>query len=273
MNANGRVQVLNVLVGFLVIAAVGFVVLPYFCVTCNIGCGPSNCVSGLKQIGGAIKLYMTDWDDTFPTNRTWVAGHKLGPITPRVPLSPAEMDPDTNEPRIFKHGINWVEALYRYVESKTGGSGSSASVWQCSNVGKHQATRTATVSYVFNRNLIERSERDMKSQWNLMMVREMDRLVDSELRPTNDSRWNSDQPPISPFLTSRDVRYGKTSYKLHGNGSTILFADGHVKQFDIGFYPNKLTAKNCWDVKTRQWYNYGISGRPKQFWFTIAITP
>ena len=90
---------------------------------------------------------------------------------------------------------------------------------------------TAAVSYAFNRNLVERPEKAVRYAANTMMVREMDRRVDAELRPTNYSCGRPDVPPDSPFLTKHDSRMEETNPGVHGEGSNVLFADGHVQGF------------------------------------------
>lgn len=104
-----------------------------------------------------------------------------------------------------------------------------------------------------------------------MMVREMDRLVNAELRPINDSTDSPNTPPDSAFLTTRDSRLGDTDADLHYGKSNILFADGHVKLIDC----TQLAPQ--WDPHTKRWYNHinADSKTPKQNALnkTIAITP
>jgi prepilin-type processing-associated H-X9-DG protein len=64
--------------------------------------------------------------------------------------------------------------------------------------------------------------------------------------------------------------------KLHGDGSYIVFADGHVRFFTIDYYPKyaDITAVRSWDAETQQWWNYGPgSGRSAPYLKSIAITP
>ena len=106
-----------------------------------------------------------------------------------------------------------------------------------------------------------------------MMIREMGRLTEATLRPSNDNDHDpTSDPNATPFnafmcsLESGDpglVQFGKSEYLLHGNGSHILFADGHVKVFDIGYFATSSspatpydTQAATWDPTTSQWYNY-----------------
>ena len=107
----------------------------------------------------------------------------------------------------------------------------------------------------------------------------------AELRPIDQKAMTSSdttQAPNYMFLTARDITTpAGTSdiYLMHGTGSHILFADGHVKQYDASFFPDRTTAwaSGAYDIETNQWYNY-VYYRPhndKQKFLnrTIAITP
>ena len=248
----------------------------------------SNCQSNLKQIGSSIKLYLTDWQETFPTNRPYsgtTLPRRLAAIRTHVALSPPEIDPDTNEPRLFDYGITWVEGMYKYVESVTKGS-NTGSVWKCGSASSAadptDPNYFPATHYVFNACLIEQPEGIAKSQSNLMMVREFGRLTCSTIRPTNPSA-TGDPSSVPMYAFLNDTDYGpnmKNTQRIktpHGNGSHILFADGHVKHFDIGAYPNftsLFNASRAWDVTTQQWYNFNQNpSNPKGLRLTVAITP
>ena len=139
------------------------------------------------------------------------------------------------------------------------------------------------VNYIFNRNLIKQSESIIKSAANLMLIRELSRLTISMVRPMNDSAGRSTARPLYPFLNKSDgaLLPNDTSKecKMHGNGSHILFPDGHVKPFNIGYYPEdaSITTGNCWDPNTSQWYNYyyptPTTADDKAKNMSIAISP
>ena len=229
----------------------------------------SPCQSNLKQIGSAIKMYLAEWHDTYPINRGFLSNGKLGHIVSHVKLTrPEKLRPDSTGAR-YRYGVNWVEALIPYISEMI--YHDSWAAWHCEKAGSQTFPRnsnTAEVSYAFNRNLAGRPERAVRTASNLMMVREMDRLVDAELRPTNYSCGLPDVPPDSPFLTTRDSRIGRTSARPHYNGSNVLFADGHVK----GFSTELLPAKPRWDSKDRQWFNC-IDPSKRAQCKSIAITP
>lgn len=215
------------------------------------GRGGIPCDARLNQIGKAIKTYLTDWDGCYPTNRPWVAPGKLGPVSSNVKLSREGIDPATYKPYRGDHGITWVEGLYHYVEPVS--KGERYNLWKCPDLSFGELDTTspsAATTYVFNRNLVEKAEADVRSPQTLMVIREVDWLVDSALRPLNDST-KPNQPPVSAFLTSEDLVLGKTRHDLHGQGSSILFADGHVKRIPADSMPDKCV----WDPKTESWGN------------------
>ncbi|MGB9619655.1 MAG: H-X9-DG-CTERM domain-containing protein, partial [Armatimonadota bacterium] len=118
---------------------------------------------------------------------------------------------------------------------------------------------------VFNRCLIEAPEGIIKGAANLMLVREMGRLTMASLRPSNDCTNNVNVKPVDPFLIAQDrttnLIFSKGEYMLHANGSHVLFADGHVKLFDIDSFavdpPKYMTPAVAYDGDaTQQWYNY-----------------
>ena len=274
--SNRGLSVVEAAVIIVVVVTVALVIAPVFMHSGGHWDGP-NCQSNMQQIGKAIKTYMTDWDDTYPTNRRWVSPSKLGPVTDQVKLSPAGTDKEGNPIR-FRHGLNWVEGVYAYIEA-TSGPSDSASVWRCpaaSEAAYPAGSETALVTYAFNRNLIEKSERVVRTSGDLLMVREMDRCVESVLRPINDSNGKASAPPVSPFLNKRDVKLGWTNPSLHADRSNVLFADGHVRLCELDYFPPQrhYTRKNCWDAETGQWYNFaqGANALPR-YTKSIAITP
>lgn len=215
----------------------------------------ASCQSNLNQIGRALKMYLSDWEDTYPTNRNWSGDPslgKVGNVAETVGLSPVV---DGANPQRFVKGPNWVEGLYPYTESV---SKDASSTWKCPAASNnHYGSSNAAVTYAFNANLIEQPEGIIKISTNLMVIREMDRLVDAVLRPRAVCT-DSSPGPRSAFLTAQDSGFQSgvlIKYKLHGNGSNLLFADGHVRHFDATSMP---LDQNCkFDTAdTRQWYNF-----------------
>lgn len=255
----------------IIVVVVAAVLFPIF--AHSTGSSPTaDCQSNMKNIGNALKMYLSDWGDTYPTNRTWI-GHsrKLGPIRSYVKLTTPGLTAGDGTSIRFEHGVNWVEGLYNYVEQV---SKSGASMWQCPQALRNHYppdSDTALVSYVFNRNLTEENEGIIMSGANTMLVREMDRLVNADLRPVNYSNNSSSKPPVSAFLNDRDVRFGKTHPMIHNTGSNILFADGHVEMYDKSFYPTDC----AWDKDTQKWWNYapGAKGKPGNYIRSITVTP
>lgn len=257
----------------------------------------SNCESNLKQIGNAIKMYLGDWDDTYPTNRNIQSNGTLSTIQAEANLSQQDpktgdplTDPNTGAPYKFTYSINWVEALYQYVETVTKSDDPSSS-WKCQGSAvtrcPSEAGWNCGVNYSFNACLAEQPDGIVKASQNLMMCRELGFTQPAELRPTNPGAMSSGDPSSAPsyaFLTTSDpVPTSPTGLKAnatpHGNGSHILFCDGHVKIFDTSYMPAKTSAwiTMAYDGETSQWYNW-VYGRPrnakqKALNKTIAITP
>lgn len=257
---------IELLVVIAIIAVLAAILFPVFA-KARAAAKLSNCQSNMTQIGRAMKMYLSDWDDTYPTNRT----KPLGAMTTSVALSPY----DPNNPKRFVNSINWVEALFNYIEC-TSSQSDAMSVWRCqaASATPWANSKTASVTYVMNYNMLEQPEGVIKAAANLMLVREFDRLMDSVCRPYNQS-FNNTVAPQSPFLTKYDfgMRGVTLNYKMHNKGSVILFADGHVKYFGSEYFPDKtaLTATESWDTETQQWWNWvnkspGVNK-------VIAITP
>ena len=266
---------IELLVVIAIIAILAAILFPVFA-KARKSAQTADCQSNMKQIGSALKMYLSDWGDTYPTNR--LTGYTT--ISTDVPLSTPGQTVSGGAPLRFQYGVNWVEGLYNYVEqvSKTG-----ASSWRCSAATNKQqpVNSNAAITYAFNANLVEQPEGIIKGASNLMAVRELDRMYNSVLRPTNDSSCSSGNRPISPFLDTSDEGIGGINLrasepKQHGNGSNILFADGHVKMYNVQYMPEQgdMLSTNCWDTETSQWYNFNAqSSKPANMRRTIAITP
>jgi len=267
-----RISVLRIAACCAIVVVTAMVLSPIFAPT-DRGMAPKfDCQSNLAQIARALKMYMQDNHDAYPTNRCFLPNGKLGPISCYVKLTPADVTDKDGKSKRFRYGVNWVEALGIYMQRITQ---NSAGAWYCKAVcgcTYPERSKRAWVTYVFNRNLIEFPEGRVRNAANVTMVREMDRLVDAELRPINRST-DADTPPISPLLTTQDFRLGETKPDLHRSGSNIVFADYHVKYFHADYFPEQgdITAAKCWDPDTGQWWNAVNTGTSRDKY--IAITP
>lgn len=277
---------IELLVVIAIIAILAAILFPVFA-KARRAAQQSTCQSNLKQIGNAFKMYLSEWDETYPTNRR-KSGTTLTDVNPHVALG--SLDTDTGMPRRFENGINWVEALYPYVEAVVKKEDSS-SAWKCpaASASEYPTGTPPTggswnhaVNYTFNACLAEQSEAIVRKSDNLMVSREFSRLTCAILRPLNTNCIGTNaQIPQYPFLNRNDYSLSDTSKasKPHGNGSNILFADGHVKVFDVSMFPNHgvLSAATSYDPVTQQWYNFHYANprtdSEKSRNQTIAITP
>jgi len=217
----------------------------------------SSCISNMNQIGKAIKGYLSDWDDTFPTNR-----NRQNELQDYIQLSNPSNDPFIP----FINGVNWVEALYTYIE-RVGEAGDNQTVWKCpsAKATRYMNDNFASNSYVFNYYLLEQPEGILRNGSSMMMVREMDRICSAICRPTKDSVDSN--TPRGAFLTNNDPVLGNNSCKpkMHANSSAILFADGHVQRVQLSQMPDDLVWDN---TETYQWWN-SLDSKNK----FIAVSP
>jgi len=215
------------------------------------------CQSNLLQIGKAIKLYLADNDDIYPTNRWWPGYHgNTGTfVSILVPLS----CPDRIEAEEF--GPNYVEALSPYVE-KLEDIRSSEAVWRCPSAMDNmfgtqyypQPPRGAykalpSVTYVMNWYVAEQAESAVFETGNTLLMREADRRLHAMLRPYPFTPPTPTSPegsgaPINCFAPTDNVLGGGGSIAIpsayggpalapnrHFAGSNVLMVDTHVKYY------------------------------------------
>ncbi len=250
-----RIRLVDTIVLTLVVLLVAFMLAP---AVARLQRSPADakCQSNLRRWAQAMALYVRDNQGKYPTNRATYSCYLLSSIQ----LTPdGALNPDGTQKR-FQYGVNWVEALYPYVQAGAAATGQDwQSVRQCPNArnaGEKPGGLWATSSrmtYSFNYNLVEQPESLVRGPGSLMMFREMDRRVNSVLRPANLS-CDAVSMPDTAFLGTAD-NYVTPDYSYsdrHGSGSYIAFADGHVRYFTTEYYP-----KTCmWDSDTLRWYNY-----------------
>lgn len=262
---------IELLVVIAIIAILAAILFPVFA-KARAAAIASDCQSNLNQIGKALKMYLADNKDMFPTNRT-----PAGALSNNIALSdPTQVGPD-GKPLRFQNGYGWVECIRPYMEAITK---ESAGAMRCKTASEAQTSNFASVSYSFNYNLVEQPEGAVRNSANLMACRELDKLAGSVLRPANQCTDSGTQP-VNPFLiTGQDTSYTLVPHKAtngmrHGKGSHILFADGHVKRFNVDYFPlngsgASATSKATWDPVDQQWYNI-VDGSEKSK--SIAISP
>lgn len=235
-----------------------------------------HCQSNMSQIGKAMKMYLSDWGNTYPTNRQIVGSGStatVGPVLPWIRLSNPALVDANNEPIRFQYGFNWVEALYPYTDRSV--TEDRLNVWKCPATRPFNGPAQGmfpSVTYSFNVNFIELRKYAERFPAKTMMCRELDRRYDSVLRPLF-TCTSSSIPPNDPFLDPGDVTTQNLKTlrsRLHDDGSNILFADGHVKNFSSNYF-SKPSGE--WDGTTAQWYNQ-VTGAPGDVRIkAIAINP
>lgn len=211
----------------------------------------TTCQNNISQLAKAIKQYVADNNDSLPTNNIG------GVFTPEMKLAHGTNTTPANE-------ANWVEALYKYTEPV--GSPADITAWTCplASPGALIDPATDATTYVINANALDRPDSSIKTPATTMLFREMDRRCGAICRPRNVSTSNQIRPEYA-FLTTIDTPGTGTitcNPKIHGPGSNIVFADGHVKTMPTGDMPTDDQLQ--WDANTRQWWN------PQR---TIAVTP
>lgn len=296
---------IELLVVIAIIAILAAILFPVFA-RARAAARTSSCQSNMNQLGKAMKSYMTDWEDTFPTNHMRVRGG--GAIDPNskiavdVPLT--VLDPNGRTDTKFYWGINWVEALYSYVE-RVGKPDDNQSVWKCPSASElsmgapagnkdlsgtygldtpygvdrgDDGVETEANTYAMNYNLLEAPESSVRMPASTFLLREMGMRCGAITRGRSDNGGNPEYPFLSnddPDTPNAPDQGVSVQIKLHGTGSNILFADGHVKSFAASAMPGKITDNNCKDSKG-QWWNFPgtdtVPGADMNM-HTIAITP
>ena len=228
----------------------------------------AKCQSNLRRWAQAASAYLADNHQRYPMNRTLA-----GAVSHRVILSDETLLDQNGDPVRFQYGVNWVEALYPYVEAAAGNTGQDwKSFRRCPNARDMVSWVNARMTYSLNYNLVERPNAIVRDPSRLMMLRELDKLVGSDLRPSVQS-LDSTQLPLNAFLTTYDSAFLLATCKAtdpnrHGAGSYICFTDGHVKYFTNDYYPSN--GAGTWDPIDQRWYNLVDSDTKGR---TIAITP
>ena len=232
---------------FAVIAAILF---PAYANSQKLPNKAAQCMTNLLVLGRAFRIYASDYNGTFPTNRQWIPGSKSpGPKSREVLLSMKNYDPNGDGiPDRFECGVNFVESLYPYL-NRSASLIRVEQVWKCPEAkdiaypmwmrGAPPPTSPnarAAVTYAMNSYMVEVKEAETLGIADVMLLREMDARVNSVLRPTVPPP--NAMPPIvpnCPFLddTAPDTYAVMVKANLHLNGSHILFGDGHVRYFEV----------------------------------------
>lgn len=270
---------IELLVVIAIIAILAAILFPVFA-KARAAAQKSNCQSNMKQIGSAFKMYLQDWHDAYPTNRS-VQSSGLAAVTPNVGLTQVSY----LTPGVKPYNLTWVEGLYPYMEQP---SQDSFGAWECRAAsakyttsdrgsqgvsgGKAGNSLSGYTTYVMNMNLVEQPEGIIKSADRLMLAREMDHHFGSFCRPDNVSLDASTAPKDAFLVNGAETSSPGTGETMNGDmhsgGSHILFADSHVKFFSL----DQITLTPEWDANDSQWYNCVTVG-PASARKAIAISP
>jgi len=269
---------IELLVVIAIIAILAAILFPVFA-RAKRAAQASTCQSNLKQIGLSVKQYVSDWDQTFMTNRLSNAAVGSYPLKDVALAKPGDIY--NGQIVMFltlgtvTH-ISWVGALYRYSEAATNKDDAS-SAWKCPAASSTQAPGAylahSYVTYLINANLLEQPESVIRYASTLMLCRETDRLVASASRgyksgTTGQPVTDGSVVPASSFMTLVDSAggYAPVQNKPHGPGSIVLFADGHVKTFAASSFPT--TGLAVWDATLGTWGNGPLGIAP-----TVTVMP
>ncbi len=249
----------------------------------------ARCQSNLQRLAEAMALYLSDNYGNYPTNRQKTSEGAVGPRSPALALSPPGDDPATGKPYRYYYSINWVESLYPYIWAAAGKTGQD---WRTFRTCPKERPRVwppvssdgypfPCVSYTLNCNLVERPTSETRDPHTLMMLREYFLTTIAVLRPMNTSIGQIAMRPQYAFdngdsNATTEEKADSSVWKPHGEGSYIVFADGHVHYFSLDYYPTyaQMTAATGWDPETQQWWNWAPgSGKTAPYLKSIAITP
>lgn len=280
-----RLSLIDVVVLAAVVALVVFTFIPAVA-RIQRSYAEAKCQSNLYRWSEAIALYCADNAGRYPTNRSKSNPNMISFV---VALSPPEPLPgETQLPRHL-YGINWVEALYSYMEDFGTRTDQDWRTFRRCPRSRRGTWPTPSASgypypcidYVFNHNLAEYWAGLVRNPHKVMMLREFFKTTIAVLRPVNFTTGNSVTRPQYAFNNGDShATIGENNdpslWKIHGDGSYIAFADGHVKYFSLDYYPpySQMNASNSWDPETGQWWNYAPgSNKPAELIRSIAVTP
>lgn len=288
MRSHRGFTLIELLVVIAIIAILAAILFPIFA-KARAQARKAGCQSSLVQIGKAMKMYASDYDDTYPTNR--IHATFAIPITPAMGLLPANSfvgvynnlsQPSWSALRPeAQYSYNFVEGIAPYVE-KMEDTGGSETIWKCPGAmdmtfpaGTTGGAKSAAVSYCMNWYMLEQTESKMSQPASVLLIREMDRRVNAIARPCPSAAPAAATPsgsgaPVYAFLDSPvDGNSGITigvpptpanptpDPNRHDEGMNALFGDGHVKYVPLSQVATYNTGTKTW---TPQPFVNGVNG-------------
>jgi prepilin-type N-terminal cleavage/methylation domain-containing protein/prepilin-type processing-associated H-X9-DG protein len=277
---------IELLVVIAIIAILAAILFPVFA-KAKAAARQATCTQHLSQIGKAIKMYSSDYDDTMPTNRLFTAGPAgsaglVGAITGQGTLGSTP-----------KSSLNFVEGLSTYLEKIEDIQGGTETIWRCGSAsdGKWSFTgiasilSSAAVTYCMSYYMVEQSDSRINDTANTLLMREMDRRCNAMLRPfpydVTQPLTDPANPPSlcfpptdalpTPHSPNNNLAFpanGNAMYPAalapvrHSEGSIVMFVDGHVQyraNSVLGAAPAQVPATD--PVNPSRWY-VGSAGTP-----------
>ena len=251
MRSRRGFTLIELLVVIAIIAVLAAILFPIFA-KARAAARKAGCSSNMVQLGKAIKMYSSDYDDTFPTNRNkYISGTSAGVAYPYVSvycnLSHPTYVPES-QPVPFRgqpqYSFNFVEGVSPYVEKLEDTSGAET-IWRCPSASENSYPPAGTwaaaarVTYCMNWYICEQTESKMAESAGVMVLREMDRRVNAIARPhpstvpTSSSVYGGGAPVYAffdaPTAGDDSVVINLPDPKRHGDGMNVLFGDVHVK--------------------------------------------
>jgi prepilin-type N-terminal cleavage/methylation domain-containing protein/prepilin-type processing-associated H-X9-DG protein len=194
---------IELLVVIAIIAILAAILFPVFA-QARAKARQTACLSNMKQLGTGLMMYAQDYDETLPLND--YVGNGLGPL------------PGWRDPRA---GDSWCSGIYPYVKNAQVYVCPEAllyrdgSVWQSPD-----KIEDGMVSYLMNYATRGRTLAVIPTPADLIFLHEGDRRWRAcHCRPEPDTA-------ISRFYIEINRDFYDTR---HGDGSTLLFCDGHAR--------------------------------------------
>jgi len=251
---------IELLVVIAIIAILAAILFPVFA-QARESARKASCQSNLKQIGGAIAMYVQDYDETFMLN------DGANSVTFQAWTQP----PDTRGPATAARLSVWTSAINPYVKNwKVFGCPSCPvnTAIPGANTPVDPGKENIAISYCWNGLAGNVPTATIQSPAGMIVAWEgLGKLALRNYAVVNPTYNNPNTAQPHPTYGQRGgamlyLNPPAAGVWVHGNGSNYLYADGHVKwQPDMG------------DPLKSPWRNVSATGQPGGFWIAnSAVT-